>query len=1405
MRIAIVCVLLALSSTALAAEPFELRDGDRVVLVGNTFIEREQNYGHLETRFIARWPDRNVAFRNLGWSGDTVWCDSRGYEHDAARGFENLTKQIREIRPTVVFVGYGMVESFDGDAGLPRFRRGLERMLDMLAAEAKPREVVLISPIRHEKLAPPLPDPTSHNVSLRKCADAIADVATKRNLRFVSLFDAEVQTDNGIHPTEAGYRVVADTITNALSVEVAASQTSENVRQLAIRKNVQFFNQWRPANEPYLFGFRKQEQSRNQIELPRFAQTIDQLEDAMRKAARREHVDAPSATRPSATTSPSDPEIERKSFKVAEGFEVNLFASDPQIAKPIQMNFDARGRMWVASSAQYPQIKPGEQPADRIVVLEDADGDGRAEKSTTFADELLIPTGVQPDPDGRGAYVANSHEIVYLRDTDGDGHADSRRVVLSGFGTEDTHHVVHTFHSMNDGRLYFNQSIYIHSHIETPRGVRRLAGSGTWRFDPRTMQLDVFSRGMCNPWGHAQDDWGQSFGTDGAGGEGLAFVWPGSVYPTAVGFDRVLHGMNPGSPKYCGLDIVGGSHLPDDWQNSAITNDFRGNRVVRFQLREADGQFVSKQMPDVITSSDVNFRPVDVRQGPDGAIYIADWYNPIINHGEVDFRDPRRDKTHGRIWRLTAKGRPLAQKPKLVGEPVEKLLEQLKSAEPWTRRQAKLVLTSLGAEKVTPVLEKWLGGVESEHDRLEALWTYQSLNTPRPKLLRELLESTTPQARAAATRVIGDWLDALPDALDLLAARVADDASRVRLEAVRTLARFPQPRAIEIAMRALDRPRDKDLDYALWLTARDTADTWVPAVEAGKLNFDDDPAHATFALRAARSPQAAALLARMYHDGRVPAAERDETLDVIGEAGVSNAEAGVLLDVATSADAPIALRVRALSAMEKAARRGVLASVTDADRLTPLLTARDEKLRTAAVRVAGVWKHVPARPALTAAVESADTRSAVRQAAIAALVDLGGESADFFRKLDSTDHPFEVRVATLVGLFALDRKDAANRAAALLAKADDKTDPTALLAGFLKRDGGGDALAAALSGKRLNPAVAIAALKHIESTGRDEPALATFLRNATGHSSVASKKLSRDEMARLVASVAHDGDAARGVMIFRRADTGCFKCHAIQGAGGQLGPDLGTIGAASPVDYLIDSLLDPNKAIKDGYNSVVVKVKGGDVHNGIKVSQDDTQMILRDALTDRIAIPIGQIKEEKPGGSLMPTGLIDNLPAWEQTNLFRFLSELGKPGAFGPGDPRVVRRWRVLPADAAAKLAADPTPIQSHAGDKLPWTPVYSLVNGDLPADAMATAGQPVAFVRCELDVTAAGRVTLHVGETRGLAMWVDDQAVDAKSDVEVDRPPGVHAVTFKVDVGERGQGLRLEVRADAAHPVTGR
>jgi putative heme-binding domain-containing protein len=1100
-----------------------------------------------------------------------------------------------------------------------------------------------------------------------------------------------------------------------------------------------------------------------------------------------------------------DPELERQSFQVTEGFEVNLFAADPVLAKPIQMNFDSQGRLWVVSSEVYPQISPGQVANDKVIVLEDKDGDGRAEKTTIFADGLLIPTGIEPG-DG-GAYVANSTELLHFQDTNGDGRADLRRVLLSGFGTEDTHHILHTLRWGFDGMLYMNQSIYIHSHIETPYAVRRLGGGGIWQFRPETMQLEVFMRGLVNPWGHHFDRWGQSFATDGAGGEGINYVLPGAYYVTAPDAVRILAGLNPGSPKHCGAEIVSGRHLPEDWRGNIVTNDFRGNRVCRFVLSDDGAGFAAREQPELIKTRHVAFRPIDIKMGPDGALYIADWYNPIIQHGEVDFRDPRRDHTRGRIWRVTAKGQPPLERPRLVGASVETLLEALKAPEDWTRHHARRVLKERGAESVVPALVVWVKGLDPndadvEHQRLEALWTYQALDEPEPDLLTTLLHAHDPRVRAAATRVVQHWQTRLPDPLGLLATQVADDNPRVRLEAVRVLAHIAGTRSAELALRALDRPVDKFLEYALWLTARELAPSWLPELQAGRFDAGGDARKLVFALEAVGSPEVVKPLRESLRAGKIPADQEERALTLIAALGAPG-DLALILDMTLDDALPASRRAGLLGALAQATRQRKVRPDGDLTRLGRLFDAQDDALRAAAARAAGIWKVEPLQPRLIELARVDQTSDSVRHATISALAALGdAKSREALDQLAMAGSPTRVRMMAAVALASLHIKAGAARAAEILAAADpQKADPSDLFTGFLERKDGPAALAAALAGRTISADSAKIGLRIARASGRDEAALVKALTKA-GSLETEIKALSLEQRDQILQNIVRVGDPARGEAVFRRKDAGCLKCHAIAGAGGRVGPDLVSIGASAPVDYLLDSILEPGKAIKENYHAITIATDDGRVLSGLKVRQNDAELVLLDADDREVSIPVRSIEEQKAAGSLMPAGLADALTRAELVDLVRFLSELGKVGsAYTVGQARVARRWQVaqLSADAGPHLRHGARDVAVNGDPRLRWEPAYSQVSGQLPLDAapvikLSDSGPSVGFARCELDVSTSGPVTLRLNSTAGLSVWLDAARLEVKETMTLELATGLHALTFALDLAARRDGLRCEL-----------
>ena len=1091
-----------------------------------------------------------------------------------------------------------------------------------------------------------------------------------------------------------------------------------------------------------------------------------------------------------------DPELERQSFIVADGFEVNLFAADPLIAKPIQMNFDSRGRLWIASSSIYPQIQPGQAANDRILVVEDQDHDGVADKTDVFVEGLLIPTGVEPG-DG-GAYVANSTELVHFQDTDGDGKADNRRVMLSGFGTEDTHHILHTLRWGLDGQLYFNQSIYIHSHIETPHGVRRLNGGGIWQFRPTTMELSVFMRGLVNTWGHQQDAWGQSFATDGAGGEGINYVFPGASFVTAVGVPRIMKGLNPGSPKYCGMEIMSGRHLPADWQGNIITNDFRGHRVCRFVLSDDGSGYAAREQTELIKSTHVAFRPIDVKLGPDGAIYIADWYNPIIQHGEVDFRDPRRDLTRGRIWRITAKDRPLVPKPKLVGVPTKELLAALAATEQYTRQHAKRQLQERGSE-VLPELATWVQQLDPqvpnfEQLRLEGLWSYQSLDVVEPDLLIAVLNSPDPKARAAAVRIVPQWGARLLSPIELLATRVVDEHPRVRLEAVRALAAFPSIQSVELAMLALDRPVDKNIDYALWLTARELQSVWLPPLQAGELDFGGNVRHLTFVLQAAGSPAVVKPLLASLQQGKIAADREIGIWKLVAALGDAD-DLGKLFAVALTEKA-----VRQLVLLESAARLRNLKPAGNLQEIVALLDLSEEPVRASAARLAGLWKVESAREKLLGLLTSTDESlpKSVRRAASEGLVALGGDaSRQTYTQFTSREHPADLRIHAVAALAVLDTPAAAKLAVDVLTETAGKSDPSMLFNAFLEQKGGPALLAAALEGRELNSDVAKLGIRAIRNSIREEPALTAALSKA-GNIKTGAQALTPVEMQQLVADVLMQGNAVRGEALFRRQDLGCFRCHAIGGAGAQIGPDLVSIGASAQIDYIVDSLLNPNKQIKEGYHSLIVVNDQGKVYTGIKVTQTDRDLILRNANGEEIPIPLDTIDEQANGGSLMPVGLIDSLTRGEVLDMVRFLSELGKVGPFSSGQARLVRRWQTLTLDSVQRTAfRGKTITQLNQNAELPWLPVYATVAGLLPMSDLpefSSVSSQLSLVRAEMDVTTPGAVQLRFNSVEGLLIWLDGKQVSPMATLDLDLTAGPHQLLVGINRSVRQQPLRVEL-----------
>ena len=277
------------------------QNNDRVVLLGNTVVERAQKYGHLETALTLAAGEKNLRFRNLGWSGDTVYGDARSYFGPPQEGFDRLKADIGRIKPNVVIICYGAVASFAGEDGLLDFIKGYNRLLDMISSAANPRAIVLVSPPPAESLGTPMPDMSNQNERLETYRAAISKLASIRKIHFADLFGKmkgsnSGLTDNGLHYTEKGYAVLSSRLVKAMGLtpptaKQISSKSGQDLRAKIVKKNKLFFFHWRPANETYLRLFRKHEQGKNAKELEKFIPIIEAREseiDSLKTATLKE-------------------------------------------------------------------------------------------------------------------------------------------------------------------------------------------------------------------------------------------------------------------------------------------------------------------------------------------------------------------------------------------------------------------------------------------------------------------------------------------------------------------------------------------------------------------------------------------------------------------------------------------------------------------------------------------------------------------------------------------------------------------------------------------------------------------------------------------------------------------------------------------------------------------------------------------------------------------------------------------------------------------------------------------------------------------------------------------------------------------------------------------------------------
>ena len=862
--------LLGLLSTVANAADFELKRGSHVCVVGNLLAERMQHDGWLETLIQRRFPNGQFSFRNLGFSGDEVDHRLR------SSAFGSPDEWLKRCKADVVIAMFGYNESFAGNPGLASFKTKLEAFIKHTRSQKYNNEsnceLILISPTAFQNKGDPnLPNGRRHNFRLELYTNAMKQVAAQHNVRFVDLFTPTrfalqrtkpKYTLNGHYLTSEGNKLVATLIDRSLfGKEQPFSMTGtqlERLRKGITDKNFYWFHRYRTTDGFNVFGGRSHMRyngQTNRVVMQREMAILD-----AKTASRDKRVwalatgsDVPVDDKnappviPVRTNFPGphkflSGEEAIKKMKVAKGMQVNLFASDEQfkeLINPVQMAFDTRGRLFVAVWPSYPHWHPNQPMNDKILVFSDTNGDGKADKVKTFADKLNNPTGFEFW--GGGILVAMAPDLLFLKDTDGDDVADVRIRVLHGIDSADTHHTANSFAIGPGGALYFQEGTFHMSQMETLAGSQRNHNCCVWRFDPRTWRVDRYiPYNFANPHGHVFSRWGQDIVHDGTG----AVPYHAALFSSHVDFPA----KQPGTPvlynrrtRPCpATEILSSRHFPKSFQGNLLVANVIGLQgILRYNIKENQSSFTGNELEPILTSSDRNFRPTDMEVAPDGSLYLVDWQNPIIGHLQHHIRDPNRDVTHGRIYRITYKGRKLLKPPKIHGQPITALLDLLKSPEDRVRLLTRIELSGRDSTKVVAAAKKWIADLDTshpnfEHHRLEGLWLHQQHNRVNKKLLQSVLKSPDHRARAAATRVLCYWIDQLPaEALPWMKTMAKDPHSHVRLQAVRAASFFKVAEAVEIPLIAATFKGDRYVDHVRRTTMGTLKKYWDEKIKSG--------------------------------------------------------------------------------------------------------------------------------------------------------------------------------------------------------------------------------------------------------------------------------------------------------------------------------------------------------------------------------------------------------------------------------------------------------------------------------------------------------------------------------------------------------------------------------------------
>lgn len=987
------------------------------------------------------------------------------------------------------------------------------------------------------------------------------------------------------------------------------------------------------------------------------------------------------------STEARTPEEERQGFELPEGFEIQLFASEPDIGKPLNIAFDAQGRLWVTQSYEYPfPAEPGEG-SDRLSILEDTDGDGKADKFTHFEDTLNIPIGVLPVNDEAFAYSIPN--LYRFSDTNGDRQADRSEVVLGAFGHRDTHGMVNNLTRGYDGWIYTCHGFTNTSTIAGADGDSISMTSGnTFRFRPDGSRVEQTTFGQVNPFGLAFDEWGYLYSTD-CHTSPIYQLIRGADYPhfgkkeVGIGFGPDSKPMGEESTALAGLVYYAASQFPEEYQNNFYIGDVVTCRVHRNSFEFKGSTPVARAEEDLVKSADPWFRPVDIKMGPDGALYVADFYNSIIGHYEVPLDHPKRDKVRGRIWRITYTGaKNNSENINLQEKNINELISALDDDNLHIRMTAADQLADrFGQQAARPLADKLRSQEITTRQYALALWVLHRTDALSEDMLQTAATHADPQIRTHAMRIIRETDDPQQKYAALAKQALADKSLHAQRAAVEALANYPGEESLELLLAQHSRipEYDNHYRYTLRLMLRNMLRD-EPVMQLVMLReWEDQQREALADVMTGVENQAAGVFLYDFLAKNTGEPEHlpDRLSHIIRFVPGSYLSKTVTLARQQAANDP-ELEFQSFSAVQEGFMQrgdasdtylkswGIALATAILDQYAPATAGTEvspelgaispeasEELRLA-VELAARFDITSTVTQISSLLQNPTAEAPLRSSAARALLTMDAgtyasqvsemlmqeqEDDELQRSLISMLGEMPVAVSTDILENTAQLPPALQREAAMVLASSDE----GRLLLFEKVQGG------EVQGRTLlDPKVKERILANIPPEQ-----LATY---EALTERVPAIDAERDQLiqTRLAAFESADSVSASGVMVFNR---NCKSCHQVSNDGGMIGPQLSGVGNWG-AEALATKILDPNRNISEAFRTYTIRTRDGKVMTGLFRREEGEAMIFADMGGQEFSVAKANIAEQKASRyTLMPDHFGETLGQDDFNALLTYLLE----------------------------------------------------------------------------------------------------------------------------------------------------